>query len=145
MIAGWHYNGPWSLYDVTDPEAISQEKGYQAIVGEGDRLLGFVCMGAEARVAGLAGEDGVVDVGVGLAPELVGRGHGRTILEPVLAWARARAGGAPLRAVVQSWNERSLRLCRSLGFEAVATHDAPEKDGSTTEYVVLVLHANDER
>jgi [ribosomal protein S18]-alanine N-acetyltransferase len=145
VIATWHYDGPWSLYDVTDVRDISHDKGYRAIAGDDGRLLGFVCIGAEARVAAVGAAVGVVDVGVGLAPELVGRGYGRTILQPVLAQVLEDAAGAPLRALIQSWNERSLRLCRSLGFEPVGIHHAPEKDGTTTEYVVLVLAATSRR
>ena len=127
-IASWSYDGPWSVYDSTGP--LDPAMGYWA-VADGDRLVGFACLGADARVPGLAEADGVLDVGVGLRPDLVGQGLGPAFAEVVLAFAAAR-GRPRLRAVVQDWNARSLRLLERLGFARTATHPV----GDVT-YVVL--------
>jgi [ribosomal protein S18]-alanine N-acetyltransferase len=121
-IATWSYDGPWSVYDSTG--TLDPAMGYWA-VAEGDRLVGFACLGADARVAGLAEADGVLDVGVGLRPDLVGQGLGPAFAEVVLAFAAAR-GGRRLRAVVQDWNQRSLRLLAGLGFVATGRHPVGE-------------------
>ncbi|MFG1950958.1 hypothetical protein [Micromonospora sp. NPDC048830] len=55
----------------------------------------------------------------------------------VLDHYRSLTGVRRLRAVVQSWNERSLRLTRSLGFVEVGKHVC-EQDGVPVEYAVLV-------
>src|SRR3954451_6546180 len=55
-------------------------------------------------------EPAILDVGIGMNRELVGR-------ETVLNCLAAHHPGVTLRAVVQSWNERSLRLTRRLGFQ----------------------------
>jgi RimJ/RimL family protein N-acetyltransferase len=73
-------------------------------------------------VPGLAEADGVLDVGVGMRPDLVGQGRGREFATTVLDFARGR-GATRLRAVVQDWNTRSLRLVERLGFVRVGTHD----------------------
>jgi len=78
-------------------------------------LLGFCCAGEEARVPGLAEVPGVLDVGVGMDPARVGAGHGAEFGAAVLAHYRATTGATRLRAVVQSWNERSLRTTRAIG------------------------------
>ena len=51
-------------------------------------------------------------------PDLVGSRIGTEFGATVLHHIAAAAGQARLRAVVQSWNERSLRLCAGLGFYA---------------------------
>ena len=51
-----------------------------------------------------------------------------------------RCGDRPLRAVVQRWNERSLRLARGLGFRDAGTHQCVQ-DGNDVSYVVLVRPA----
>ena len=119
-IATWAYDGPWSVYDSAGE--LDPSTGYWAVT-EGARLVGFLCLGAEARVPGLAEAEDLLDVGVGMRPDLVGRGRGAGFAEAALDFAVRRAGRArALRVVVQSWNARSLRLVRGLGFTATGDH-----------------------
>ncbi len=136
-VTAWRYEDPWSVYDGTEEELISAEKGYRAIADRDGGFLGFVCTGPDARVAGLAAEPGVLDVGVGLDPSIVGRGRGAAVVGPVLDAIAEGADAASMRAVVQSWNERSLRLCARLGFREAGRHVANAATGDV-EYVVMV-------
>jgi [ribosomal protein S18]-alanine N-acetyltransferase len=141
-IADWRYQGPWSVYDSRPgDDPLSAVAGYDAIVDDAGRLVGFVCVGQEARVPGLAEADGIVDIGVGMRPDLVGRGLGRQFGAVVLDHLRSRCGDRPLRAVVQGWNERSLRLARGLGFCDAGTHQCVQ-DGQQVRYAVLVRPAD---
>ena len=122
-IAGWRYDDRWAVYDSDGP--LDPELGYWAVVEgsrENERLVGFGCLGEDARVPGLPEADGVLDVGVGMRPDLVGQGRGPEFAATVLDFAHAR-GATRLRAVVQDWNLRSLRLVERLGFVRVGTHD----------------------
>lgn len=122
-IAGWRYDDRWAVYDSDGP--LDPELGYWAVVEgsrENERLVGFGCLGEDARVPGLPEADGVLDVGVGMRPDLVGQGRGPEFAATVLDFAHAR-GATRLRAVVQDWNIRSLRLVERLGFVRVGTHD----------------------
>jgi ribosomal-protein-alanine N-acetyltransferase len=125
-IAGWRYDDRWAVYDSDGP--LDPELGYWAVVEgsrETERLVGFGCLGEDARVPGLPEADGVLDVGVGMRPDLVGQGRGPELATTVLDFAHAR-GATRLRAVVQDWNIRSLRLVERLGFVRVGTHDVGE-------------------
>jgi [ribosomal protein S18]-alanine N-acetyltransferase len=138
-IAQWRYEGRWKVYD-SRPESglMSDDPSYLAVAGaDGGPLVGFCCAGAEAMVPGLAPEEGVLDVGVGMDPAWVGRGHGAAFGSAVLDHYRAATGTRRLRAVVQSWNERSLRLARALGFVTVGEHVC-EQDGKQVSYRVLI-------
>lgn len=122
-IAGWRYDDRWAVYDSDGP--LDPELGYWAVVEgsrENERLVGFGCLGDDARVPGLPEADGVLDVGVGMRPDLVGQGRGPEFAATVIDFAHAR-GATRLRAVVQDWNIRSLRLVERLGFVRVGTHD----------------------
>lgn len=72
-----------------------------------------------------------------MAPALVGHGHGREFGTAVLAHVLHTAPDAvALRAVVQRWNERSLRLARFLGFAETGTHVCVQ-GGRAVPYAVL--------
>jgi RimJ/RimL family protein N-acetyltransferase len=138
LVGGWRYPGAWRTYD-SQPEngLLSAEAGYQAVTGDGGGpLVGFCCSGGEARVPGLAEQEGVLDIGVGMDPELVGQGHGKEFGDVVLDHYRA-AGATRLRAVVQSWNERSIRLTRSLGFTDAGVHRCV-LTGRDVEFTILL-------
>jgi [ribosomal protein S18]-alanine N-acetyltransferase len=140
-ITLWRYQGPWSAYDPrpADP-LLTAEAGYHAVVDDGGSLVGFLCTGQEARVPGLAEHQGTVDVGVGMDPGLVGRGLGSAFGAVVLGHVRDLYGDRPLRAAVQSWNERSLRLARRLGFRVTGIHHC-QQDGRDVSYTILVRPA----
>ena len=100
-IAAWRYEGPWDVYNSRPGDLLSAEAGYQAVADETGTLVGFVCLGQEARVPGLAEAEGTVDIGVGMRPDLVGQGLGRAFGAAVLAhvgplvWRNPAAGGDP--------------------------------------------------
>jgi ribosomal-protein-alanine N-acetyltransferase len=138
LIAMWQYDGPWRVYDSRPDDRLRAESGYEAVADAATgALVGFICLGPEARVPGVEATPGVVDVGAGMRPELVGTRIGSEFGGVILAHIKAVAGEARLRAVVQSWNERSLRLCAGLGFRAVGTHTCTH-DGKDVTYVVLM-------
>lgn len=133
-IATWQYEGPWTIYD-GDGTADSTDD-YWAVTGDNGELVGFYCTGAEARVPGLEPTPDVLDIGVGMHPALVGAGNGRAFAAVVLAHCRTEYREVQARAVVQSWNERSLRLAAGMGFEQAGVHTATQ-DGKKVLYTVL--------
>ena len=125
-MAAWRYGGVWSVYDLSTPEPLLDNLPSYYAVGNSDDLIGFCCIGIEARIAGMNEDPATLDVRMGMNPQLVGRGNGVRFGETVLQYLDAHHPGATMRAVVQSWNERSLRLTRRLGFqdagELIAVH-----------------------
>lgn len=121
-IAAWRYPGRDATYDLVDPP--TAEEGYWAVEHDG-RLIGYCCVGAEARVPGVDDEEGTVDVGYGMRPELVGRGQGPAFVGAILAFAAATYRPQRLRLLILDWNERSRRVAEGLGFvrtSSVTTH-----------------------
>jgi [ribosomal protein S18]-alanine N-acetyltransferase len=140
QIATWRYEGQWRTYDSRPEDGLLRaESGYQAVVDPATgAFVGYICTGAEARVPGLTEKAGVIDVGAGMRPDLVGSRIGSEFGAAVLGHIAAHAGTGDfrLRAVVLDWNERSLRLCSRLGFRRVGTHNC-EQDGKQNTYVLL--------
>ena len=118
-ITEWRYAGRYSTYDMTG--GVSPGLGYFAVEND-RRLVGFCCFGAEARVPGVAEEEGTLDVGYGLRPELVGRGLSRSFIGAILAFGIEHHRPQRLRMLILRWNERSRRAAVRHGFELARTH-----------------------
>lgn len=133
-IVSWRYHPDYATYDLepahvqmlTDPA-----NRYFAIRHDGE-LVGHVCLGPEARVAGLSADPDAEDIGLGFRPDLVGKGTAREMLPLVLGALSGTVHASRLRAVVASWNERAQAAARNVGFEPVGEHV-----NSAGRYVIL--------
>lgn len=139
-IARWRYTGPWAVYDQRPQDGpITAAEGYLVVVHEpGDVLIGFCCIGPDARVPGILAEPGVVDIGVGMNPAFVGRGYGREFVGALVAHVQRPPAPECIRAVIQAWNARSRSLLHSLGFVETRRHISFQ-GGRDVEYVVVEL------
>jgi ribosomal-protein-alanine N-acetyltransferase len=137
-IATWTYTGEWSVYNLSPENVLfTGEAGYVAVVGSEGTLVGFACEGIEARVPGLHQEIDTVDVGYGMNPIFVGQGHGFEFGTVVTDHFGDTLGANRLRVAVQSWNERSLKLAKSLGFVKMEIHECVQ-NGSLVTYTILL-------
>jgi [ribosomal protein S18]-alanine N-acetyltransferase len=127
-VGGWRYRDQWSAYDLASPAGVLDDlDSYWAVTDTaGDALVGFFCAGAAARVSGLDADPTFVDVGVGMNPDLVGQGRGSEFGVTVLDRLAGEYPGRPLRAVIQTWNVRSLRFATNLGFVYVGELASPQ-------------------
>ena len=142
-VAHWRYSGRWSVYDPSDGNHMAADDGrwaagYRAVVAADDgTLVGFYCVGDEALVPGVEPDDEVVDLGIGMAPAFVGAGRGNAFLQTVLDDVAHELPVKPVRALIQTWNTRSLSLARRLGFVETGTHLCVQ-DGSEIDYTIVV-------
>lgn len=120
-IAMWRYPGPWAVYDAL--EAPRPDEGYWAVVDGADRLVGFCCLGDAARPVGLDATPGVLDVAIGMRPELTGRGWGAELGRAAVDYARQVSDGRRIRCAVREWNERGLDAARAAGFGPGGEHE----------------------
>ncbi|MEU7141796.1 GNAT family N-acetyltransferase [Nocardia sp. NPDC046473] len=140
QAACWRYDGPWDIYNLSATDDLpTAAAGYSAVVDSAtDRIVGFFCIGPEARVPGLDEDPGVLDLGVGLDPKWVGKGHGMAFGAAVLDHLRRDHPSTPVRAAIQAWNLRSRQLVRRLGFVEREQHRCIQNGRSVT-YIVAVL------
>jgi ribosomal-protein-alanine N-acetyltransferase len=134
-IAGWRYREPYSLYDGRDPDRLL-EYTYFAGLDEDGVVVGFCCFGEDARVPGLEEEEGVLDVGVGLRPDLTGIGLGGPFLREACRFGGELYSPTRLRVVVAGFNRRAQMVAHALGFEAERTLRNDEN-----EFVVMTREA----
>ncbi|WLR56959.1 GNAT family N-acetyltransferase [Mesobacillus subterraneus] len=134
-VLSWHYDPPYDFYynQVTE-EAISElvNDGYMAVEDEKGELLGFYCSGRSAQVpAGRAVgvyTEYAIDIGVGMHPELTGKGNGSLFLSLVLNELKPINSDVIFRLTVAKFNIRAIKLYENLGFKKMSeiksdTHD----------------------
>jgi ribosomal-protein-alanine N-acetyltransferase len=137
-IVTWRYPEPYDCYDMTsaNPAFIaSAASGFFALLGR-DELIGFRSFGSDGQVPGGEYDDSALDTGGGLRPDLTGRGLGREAIATGLEFGRMEFTPTAFRVTVASFNERALRVVRSLGFREVSSFGALA-DGRSFEILVL--------
>jgi RimJ/RimL family protein N-acetyltransferase len=117
-IAGWRYPGRYATYDFDDPSVLAWDHWG---VYDGGALIGYCCFGEPARVGNAAARADTLDVGYGLAPQLMGRGMGRQFVTAILEFALHRFDVRCLRLFILEWNARSRALATNLGFVCEST------------------------
>ncbi|HEX6930608.1 MAG TPA: GNAT family protein [Streptosporangiaceae bacterium] len=125
-IVTWRYPAPYDCYDMTSASPaflVSAEGGFYALA-EGDELIGFRSFGQDGRVPGGDYDSSALDTGGGLRPDLTGKGLGREAIGTGLAFGRREFAPAAFRVTVASFNERALRVVRSLGFQSAGSFHA---------------------
>ena len=121
-ISGWQYEFPYEWYDTaSDPRRIelfvnpARRDGLRAVVDDDGELVGFFNF---VRV------DDEVRIGLGIRPDLTGRGLAQPFIQVGLEYARAEWRPRRFRLWVAWWNERALRAYRRAGFREVLTEEA---------------------
>jgi RimJ/RimL family protein N-acetyltransferase len=116
-VLAWHYEPPRDFYDfASDPAdaAAMRDPAWaahrRAVVDESGGLEAFWYFDWHGDV---------VEVGIGLRPDLTGQGLGESFLRAQLAYASAHWQPATFRLFAASWNERAIRLYERLGFREV--------------------------
>jgi len=127
-ISAWHYEGPYAIYNVApdDPEGLAEmldrRSPYYTVRDEESRIVGFFNFGTSALVwdssePGIYVEDRMVPVGLGMRPDLTGKGLGRAFVNAGLEFARKRFRPERFCLYVFIWNERAIRAYERTGFE----------------------------
>ena len=117
-VVSWRYEAPYDFYDMAnDPEGLEEllgpperREGYYAVRSDGE-LVGFFCFGAGGQLPSFDyADDGSLDIGLGLRPDLTGKGLGLEFLLAGLEfWRRYFAPGS-FRLAVATLNERAIQV-----------------------------------
>jgi ribosomal-protein-alanine N-acetyltransferase len=114
-IASWRYEPPYDFYD-----ADADHRDLAELLDAGRRSdRYFSARDANGELVGyfaIAVEDGVAGVGVGLRPDLTGRGYGLSFLEAGLAFVAKRHSPERYRLSVAEFNRRAIIVYERAGF-----------------------------
>jgi [ribosomal protein S18]-alanine N-acetyltransferase len=136
MIALWHYPEPFSFYDwaadgddlaeLLDPEA--RKDFYASVEDEACVLVGYFTFKPKAP--------GILEIGLGLHPEKIGRGHGGAFLTAGLEYARRRFAPEEFTLAVASFNRRAITVYERAGFAPVRVY-MHSTNGGEWEFVEM--------
>jgi ribosomal-protein-alanine N-acetyltransferase len=134
-IAGWHYNGIYSFYDMDqDPEDLAELLDpaswdrYYRVSDENDNLIGFFSYEQEGET---------VEIGLGLRPDLTGRGLGLAFVQAGLDFGLEMFHPVFFCLSVVSFNQRAIQVYERAGFRQVETY-MQETNGGAYEFVRMV-------
>lgn len=112
LLTTWRYPPPFDFYD-GDVEPVLNPERYFEARDERDELIGFYYF--EPKPPDL-------DYGLGLRPDLVGRGLGLDFFLAGLAFARRRYGPRRVFLHVAEFNDRARRVYERAGFSVISSH-----------------------
>jgi [ribosomal protein S18]-alanine N-acetyltransferase len=138
-ISRWHYQPPYDFYDWTsDPDDLEElldparreDTYFSALDGEG-ALVGLFEFETEGET---------VDVGLGLRPDLTGKGLGLEYLLAGLEFAQERFSPGRFTLSVATFNERAIAVYERAGFRrgAVYTHHT---NGADFQFLAMARDA----
>ena len=115
-ISGWRYDPPYDFYDTTsDPDDLAEllhperrrEGSYYTAFDERGSLVGFFQFERKGQI---------VEIGLGLRPDLTGRKLGLGFMLAGLEFARRRFSPTGFRLMVATFNERAILVYERAGF-----------------------------
>jgi ribosomal-protein-alanine N-acetyltransferase len=124
VILRWTYDPPYDIYNHRPEESekdlrimLDPENGYFEIrTADGD-IIGFCSFGKDAQVPGGNYGADALDIGLGLRPDLTGRGRGPAVIGEVLEFTGKQDRPARFRVTIASFNIRARRAWTKAGFQ----------------------------
>ncbi|ULG72422.1 GNAT family N-acetyltransferase [Macrococcus brunensis] len=104
IIVSWHYPAPYQLYDLTADDFNGEYDFFS--VFDDDQLVGMLK---------LHYNEGTCHLGLGLRPDLTGKGHGQHFVEAAVQLVKEQ-GYQSIQLAVISSNERAIKVYERCGF-----------------------------
>jgi ribosomal-protein-alanine N-acetyltransferase len=132
IIRTWRYEDPYATYSFStdDPgglaEMLDPRSPYYSVRDEQENIIGFVNFGTSAlvwhsEVPSIYIDEQTVAIGLGMRPDLTGKGLGQAFVDAGLAFAREHFHPQQFLLLVYSWNARAIRVYERAGFKTVRT------------------------
>ena len=141
-FAKWRYEAPFEVYSITDPVDEAVEYFLRPttrchVIESGDELAGFITFGSDGQVPGGDYTAPATDIGLGIRPDLTGRGLGAGFVAAVVAYAEEAFGPDPLRVTIATANVRARKVWAGLGFTETQRFQSSQRVLGTNEFAVL--------
>jgi [ribosomal protein S18]-alanine N-acetyltransferase len=145
-ISLWHYEEPYSMYNMDGSEDCIKEllNGfYYSALSKDGQIVGYFCFGESAQVPagnqfGAYDSKDMVDIGLGMNPELCGQGAGSEFLSEGIRFAKENLKVNRFRLTVAAFNKRAVNVYKRVGFKEHMAF-VRSSDKSNLEFIIMIL------
>ncbi len=125
-IVQWRYESPYDIYNLEDSDEtinylLDTQYNLHAMRDENGELLGFCSFGVDGQVPGGDYAADALDIGMGICPDLTGKGRGGDFVAALLDFAQLRFDPFAFRVTIAAFNQRAQRVWEKNGFEPIET------------------------
>ncbi|MBB6454134.1 ribosomal-protein-alanine N-acetyltransferase [Salirhabdus euzebyi] len=139
-IAEWEYDEPYSFYNPKSDEedlklllnSNARKNIYYSVFNKDRKLIGFytfICKGK------------VMEIGLGLAPEITGKGYGKDFVKAGLQYAKTHFVCSKFTLFVATFNKRAINVYQKVGFNPTKTF-MQNTNGSEFEFLEMEMPLN---
>lgn len=132
----WHYDGEYYFYDMEADkedlvEFINPEKrdGSTFVVTNKNEIIGFFSF--------IKVDYNTINIGLGMRPDLTGKGTGQKFLKAGLAFAKSKYTPEKITLSVATFNQRAIKLYLKMGFKEVNTF-MQDTNGNSFEFMRMI-------
>jgi len=137
-IQSWNYEVPYNIYNWAAEDDISEmldrHSPHYAVKDEHDELIGFFAYGSSALVWNsgephLFSENNTITIGLGLRPNMTGKGLGLSFVNIGLDFAIQQFKPDHFCLFVLTFNQRAIRVYERAGFQKVGIYAQHHTNG----------------
>lgn len=125
-ISAWRYPPPYEIYNLEYPPSVEDINYWldpahcvHSIVNQSGLLVAFCSFGQDGQVPGGDYSDQALDIGLGVRPDLTGKGKGHFFTQAVCRFALNSFSPQALRVTIASRNARAQRVWSKADFHPV--------------------------
>ena len=137
----WHYHAEYSFYDMeADEEDLVEfldpkKRGESMFVAmNGQHVVGYFCFNKV--------DNDIIDIGLGMKPNLTGSGRGVEFLKSGLDFAKFTYNPDQITLSVATFNHRAIKVYKTVGFVEMQTF-MQDTNGSSFEFIKMVYKCKD--
>lgn len=140
-ILSWRYQPPYDFYNDSEEDTglvqylLHPQNNFYSILNENSELVAYCSFGQDGQVTGGDYRDEALDIGIGIRPDLTGRGKGVEYANAVLEFADTLFKPKAFRVTIAAFNKRAIRLWQKLEFEQQQSF---ERGSDGMQFIVLM-------
>jgi RimJ/RimL family protein N-acetyltransferase len=144
QISNWTYENEYSIYSFQQNDYTIKglmNGDYYVCFDLHNNVSGYFCFGKSAQIP-TAEKDAynpeMLDIGLGMTPNLCGKGEGYSFMKSGLDFAKNEFNAKQFRLTVATFNIRAIRVYEKIGFRSssIVTHRKTQKAFQIMTYTV---------